>query len=94
MAITLLAATTNAGTSVSFSLGSGEEATVYTDALVSGEFADLQEEINDTFQDSYDENGNQIRITGPGSSLHVVGNGAFRVAKTATASACGVYLSK
>ena len=96
MSIQILAPTTDAANSESFDIVADDQhVTLLTTGLAdSSEHADLQIWVNGNFADAYDENGTQIRITGPGNTLKIRSKGRYRVQKETTGAVSGVWLIK
>ena len=96
MAKTILEATTSATQSTAVGVSSSDVPVHFfcTPALGSGETATLQisGDEGSTWQDYYDD-GSVAQITDTNSGVVVVGNGMYRINKSATSSATAVVVA-
>ena len=93
MTTTVLSATTSAGQSDEIRLDSNSlPCHIYTETLGTGETATVQIKVDGSWQD-YSEGGTVQECDEDNTGVLVVAPGVYRVDKSATASATGVYIS-
>jgi len=94
MAYTLLTAATGGGTSSVISAKSGKSVTLMANNLAGVETGDVQisHDGGTTFTDLY-SNGLQMQLLVANTAVTVYGPGVYRVVKSVTAGACGIYAS-
>ena len=94
MALTLLAAATGGGTSSDLAVRNGHTATLIASNLAGAETGSIQISYDGgtTFINLFSD-GSQQQLTATNNTATVYGPGIFRVVKSATAGACGIFAS-
>lgn len=94
MAHVLLVAATDGGTSGDISAKTNRAVTLMANNLAGVETGDIQisHDGGTTFTDLY-SNGQQMQLLAANTAVTVYGPGIYRVVKSATAGACGIYAS-